>query len=36
MRNMDDGRVQILLKALTRQLNDWKSGLPPKALEDGR
>lgn len=36
MRDMDDGRVQILLKALTRHLNDWKSRLPPKALDDGR
>ena len=36
MQDMPDGRIQILLKALTRQLNDWKSGLPLKALEDGR
>lgn len=36
MQDMDEGRIQVLLKALIRQLNNWKNGLPPKALEDGQ
>lgn len=36
MQKMDDGKIQVILKALVGQLNEWKSSLPPDALKDGK
>lgn len=35
LKEMDDSRIHILLKALVRQLTDWQSSLPPSATHDG-
>ena len=35
MQAMPDERIQVLLKALSRQFNDWKNALPPSVLNEG-
>lgn len=35
LKEMDDSKIHVLLKALVRQLTDWQSSLPPSAIHDG-